>query len=501
MTKNKDSYRRILKSTSVIGGASFSNIVVGVLRSKIIALLLGPAGIGLASLYSSLISTATNLSTLGLGTVGTRQIAEASSKEDIHTLNVARRALFCGTLVLAIAGALVVWSLRHILAVHIFGNARESANVGWLSLGVALSVAAASQSAVIQGMRRIADIARLSIIASVLTTVLGLAIIWKWGSSGLVFYVLAGPVITFIVGHFYVARLPKLPKQHISLHELTGEWKMLLRLGVAIVGAGLIQSFSQLWIRSSITKSLGPGALGQYQAAWAISMQYVGFVLNAMGTDYYPRLTGIAKDTKAAASLVNEQTEIAMLLSGPVFIGIISVAPWLVHLLYAASFSPASTILQWQVIGDVLKVASWPIGFLILAHGDGKTFFWTEAVPWGILVGLILFLIPFVGIEITGIAYTVMYAIYLPMIYIIAHKRFDFRWSRPVSILFFGTLLVTISMDALSHFSIWGEVAGALLAIASGIMAMGRISHMGNIGGRAGKFGAALRRTMARFGL
>src|ERR1039458_8497778 len=107
---------------------------------------------------------------MGIGTVGTRQIAEASSKDDLHALAVARRAMFWGALVLAGVGALVVWSLRVVLAVMVLGSASRSGVVGWLSLGVALSVAAASQAALIQGMRRIGDLARLNVFGATVNT-------------------------------------------------------------------------------------------------------------------------------------------------------------------------------------------------------------------------------------------------------------------------------------------------------------------------------------------
>lgn len=80
MMNQVTSCRRILKSTSIIGGASVINIVIGLVRTKILAVLLGPAGIGLVSHYAGLMQTAATLVTIGLGTVGTRQIAEAVGK-------------------------------------------------------------------------------------------------------------------------------------------------------------------------------------------------------------------------------------------------------------------------------------------------------------------------------------------------------------------------------------------------------------------------------------
>jgi O-antigen/teichoic acid export membrane protein len=499
MANESGSYRRILKSTSIIGGASFSNIAIGLVRSKVVAILLGPAGMGIVSLYNSLINTATSLSTLGLGTVGTRQIAEAASTDDVQMLRVARRALLWGTLFLAFAGGIVVWSLRNVIAVHVFGSADYAKSIGWLAVGVALSVAGASQGAVIQGMRRIGDIARLSIISSTLSTVLGIAILWQWGRSGLLAYVLIVPLLGFIVGHVYVSRLPKLPPHPIGLSELRREWATLLRLGLAMTGASLMQSVAQLWIRSDIARSLGTESLGQYQAAWSISMQYVNFVLNAMGTDYYPRITGMIRDHKAASRLINEQTEIALLLSGPVFVAVISMAPWIVHLLYARSFAPSVEILRWQVLGDVLKVASWPLGFAILARGEGKTFFWTEAIAWVTLAALIKVFTPIFGIQITGIAYLVMYVAYLPIMYFLVRRRIGFHWSRSVRMLLIIMSTASVSVYALARFAprIDG-ILGAILAMAFGGIAVVRISHKGRLGGPVGRFADMARRLVER---
>jgi len=492
MTETNASYRRILKSTSIIGGASFINTAIGILRTKVLAVLLGPSGVGLAGLLGGLMGTASTIATMGLGPVGTRQIAEAYSKEDEHTIVVARRAMFWGTMFLACLGGLAVWSLRHLLAVKGMGNPAYTGAVGWLAVGVALSVAGASQAALIQGMRRIGDIARLNVIGSVVSTVLGIAMLWRWGKAGIVAYVLIVPLVSFVLGHYYVSKLPKVSAQRVTLSELAGEWKMLLHLGLAMVAAGLVQQFAQLWIRIDIARVLGDQSLGQYQAAWTISMQYVGFVLAAMGTDYYPRLTGVIHDREAAGQLVNEQTEIAILLSAPVFIGMMAMAPWVIRLLYASSFAPAVDILRWQILGDVLKVVSWPLGFIVLAAGDGKTFFWAECAGWVVTTGLIAGLMPVYGIQISGIAYLAMYAFYLPLIYWIAHRRIGMRWSASVMRLSMISFVACLGVGALSKVGFIGEIAAVLCALGAAAYSLSRITHMSNLGGAVGKLGAII---------
>ena len=139
------SYRQILKTSSIIGGSSVINVLIGLVRTKALALLLGPAGVGLVGLYTGLMATATTLSSVGVGTVGTRQIAASVGKEDARELAIIRRAMFYGAMLLATMGAVAVWQLREVLAIYFLGSIEHTEAVGWLAIGVALSVASASQ--------------------------------------------------------------------------------------------------------------------------------------------------------------------------------------------------------------------------------------------------------------------------------------------------------------------------------------------------------------------
>lgn len=495
MTETTSSYRRILKNSSIIGGSSVANVGIGLIRTKALALLLGPMGVGIASLYIGFLNTAGTLATMGLGTVGTRQIAESFSKEDARAVAVARRAMFWGTLVLAVAAMLAVWSLRSALAGWILGSSSYASAIGWLAIGVGMLVAAASQSALLQGMYRIGDLARVTIGASILNAALGIGFLWKWGQHGLIGYVVVGPIATFAVGHFYVSRLPKAGKYAIAWPEVTREWSALLRLGVAYVGAGLSLTLTQLWIRIFLSKALGRAPLGQYQSAWTISMYYVSFILTAMAADYYPRLTAVIHDHERARRLVNEQSEIALLLSAPVFVGMMAIAPWVMHLLYSAQFAPAVVLLRWQVLGDVLKVASWPLSFVILAAGDGKTYFWSECATNLLTAVLIITLAPVVGLRITGIAYLATYLFYLPLVFWLARKRTAFSWSRPVYRLVAGAFVACVAVWGLAVFlGRWGMLIGIVFAAWLAVFALGRISHMGALTGPMGRLGEIARR-------
>jgi O-antigen/teichoic acid export membrane protein len=426
------SHRQILRATSIIGGASVINILISLLRTKVAAVLLGPAGIGLIGLFQNLLATASSVAALGFGAVGTRQIAEASGRADTDEVAAARRALFWGTLILALLGVLLVWLLREWLAVRLMGDAHLAGDVGWLALGVGVTVAGGSQGALLNGLRRIGDIARVSIWSSVMSTVLGIGALMLWGTQALIIFVLAAPLAAFVVGHVYVARLPKVLSAPTPLPQLMGQWRTLARLGAAFMVSGVVVTAGQLAVRSMVQHQLGAEALGQFQAAWAISMTYIGFVLGAMGTDYYPRLTAAIHDHAAVNRLVNEQTEVALLLAGPVLIGMLALAPWVIELLYSSKFQEAANILSWQILGDVLKIVSWPLGYLILASGNGRAYMLVESAAISIFALLVWLLLPSLGVTATGIAFLGMYIVHLPLVYLFAYRGSRFLWQRAV---------------------------------------------------------------------
>ena len=486
-----NSYRQILRSSSIIGGASMVNIMIGLVRMKAVALLLGPAGVGLIGLFTNLVALASNVAGLGFGNVGTRQIAEAAGQGDPQRIAAARRALLWGTMALAMGGALLLWLLRDVLAAHVLSDPLLAPQVGWLSLAVALTVAAASQNALLNGLRRIGDIARVQMGSALLATAAGLAAIAWLGVAGVVAFVIAVPLATFVLGHWYVSRLPRVQAPVSDLRALSAQWRTMAKLGSAFMVAGLAGVAGQLVVRTMVQRDLGADALGQFQAAWAISMTYIGFVLGAMGTDFYPRLTAIIRDREAVNRLVNEQTEVALLLATPVLLAMLALAPWVIRLLYTAEFAEAASVLRWQVLGDFLKVASWPLGFILLAAGAGRTFMLTEWVAMG---GFVLFTwigLPLIGVKATGVAFVGLYAVCLPLVYLLAVRRTGFAWNRSVVKLLMLSTAVAALVLLLSGWSpLLGVATGTLLAVVFGLYSLSRLGNIASLDGRLGKLTA-----------
>lgn len=497
-----DSYKQILRSSSIIGGAALVNVAIGLLRMKAVALLLGPAGVGLIGILQNIMATVSTVSALGFDNVGTRQIAKAAGCGDYRDIDAARRALFWGTMILAAFGGLALWALRNLIADRILDDESLGKTIGWLGLGVALSVAAGSQRALLNGMRRIGDIARVSVLSSLASTVLGIPLLVWMGEDALLLFILLAPLATFVISHFFVAQLAPVRSSSTPFRVLAGQWRVLAKLGSAFMLAGLAGSVGQLLVRSLVQNELGSEELGYFQAAWVISMTYIGFVLTAMGTDYYPRLTAAVANHGEANRLVNEQTEVAVLLAGPILLGMLALAPWIIQLLYSAEFRPAAAVLRWQIMGDVLKIASWPLGFIILAAGDGRTFVLTESIVMIIFAATTWLLLPATGILATGISFFLMYAVYLPVVYWLAWRRTGFHWSRRAVR---DLSLILVSAGTVSILGAWHErlaaVIGLFAATAFGVAATIRLAAAAELDGPFVRIASAVRRLLVKAGV
>jgi PST family polysaccharide transporter len=471
-----ETHRQILRATSIIGGSSLVNVAVGLLRNKVAALILGPAGIGLVGLFHNLMQTGAALAAFGIGNVGTRQLAEAA--DDAQAQAVARRALASAAIALALIGGLLMFLARRPIAELVLGRADWAVNVGWLAVGLALLVGTVAQNGLLTGLRRLGDLARVSVASGIVGTVAGIAVLLVWREQGLLAFVLVSPLATFAVGAYFVRRLPAARVPRPRLGELVPQWRTLARLGLAFTVGSLVGTAGQLAVRSLVGRQLGAESLGQFQAAWTISMNYIGFILTTMAADYYPRLTAAMRDPAEAVRTVNHQAEVALLLAGPVLVGTVAVAPWIVQLLYSPEFVPAAALLRWQIVGDLIKIASWPLGFTLLAAGRGRAFMLTEALGAAVLVGVTAVLLPRAGLLAPGMAYVATYLVYLAVVFALARRLIGYTPSvaavqamLAVGLALLGTLAVT-AVDPAT-----GSAVGLAAAAALAWFAAVRLHH------------------------
>lgn len=480
----RHSYGQILKSSALIGGSSVLNIGIGIVRTKVMALILGPAGIGLLGLFMSIYELARSVAVMGLNSSGVREIAEAAGSGDAQ--RVARTVTTLRRVVgfFAALGALLLAALCVPVARLSFGDDRQAGAVALLALAVFFGAVSAGQIALVQGLRRIADLARANVLGALLGMITSVSVVWYFARTGdaqrgVVPALVCISAMTLLASWWFSRKI-ELARLSSSWRETVASASGLLKLGLVFMATGLMSLGVAYLIRIIVLRQLGVEAAGFYQAAWVLGGLYVGFILQAMGADFFPRLTAAAKDHAECNRLVNEQAEVSLLLAGPGILGTLTFAGLVIQIFYSSKFDPAVEVLRWTCLGMLLRVASWPMGFILLAKGARGHFFWSELAANLAQIAFVWLGVRWFGLNGTGIAFFASYLFYTLLIYAIVRGVSGFRWSGAnVRISLLCGLLVSLVFT--SGYALpprWSLVAGLGITLLAGGFALRRLCRL-----------------------
>ena len=274
----KKSYGQILKSSALIGGSTAFNMLFAIVRTKAMAVLLGPAGVGLMGIYSSIADVVRSLAGLGINSSGVRQIAEAvgsGDKERIAcTVKTLRRvALGSGTM-----GALLLVLFCKPVSLWTFGNYQHAGAVALLALVAFFMDISEAQKALVQGMRRIADLAWMNILGALYGTVFSIAIIYKWKEQGVVPSLICVAAMSIVTSWWY-ARKVKVEAIRITWGKAFAEASELVKLGVVFMSTALATLGAAYLVRLIVLHNMGLQEAGLYQAAWGLVGMCISFIL------------------------------------------------------------------------------------------------------------------------------------------------------------------------------------------------------------------------------
>jgi PST family polysaccharide transporter len=193
-----------------------------------------------------------------------------------------------------------------------------------------------------------------------------------------------------------------------------------------------------------------------------------------MGTDFYPRLTAAAHDESECNRLVNEQTQIGMLLGGPGVLTTLAFTPLVITLLYSSAFQAAVEPLRWICLGMMLRVVTWPLGFVLVAKGMRLTFVAVDLAYAAVHVGLAWLLVPRFGVTGAGIAFFGSYLFHALVVYPVVRFVTGFRYSSANRRLlpgFVGLIAVAFALLSVAP-GPWATAAAAAVAIGSGVYSL-----------------------------
>lgn len=441
------SYKTILKSSSIIGGSQVLVYAIGLIRTKLVAVLLGPSGVGLIGILNAIISVGSTLANCGLQNSGTREIAVAKGQENTELIAEIRLAIYRTASVLGLLGALILVALSPYISQWMFESQEYSIAIALLASILFFNGVNVAQKATIQGHRRIKDLAKLSILSALGSVILALALYLPFRHQGIVPVLILISVTNVSVAWLYSRKLAHRP-QDASWERSWTHSKRLVGLGMAVAYGLLLAELIPFYAKFLVTKNLGVDANGIYTAAFAISGLLVSFVLTAMAADYFPRLSAAAHDTAQRNRIINEQTQIGVLIALPGVLVAFAFAPILLRTLYSEAFLPGAELMRFFLIGVFARVINFPVGYLLLATGHSRRFAGAQTLTVSIHILLITLLFSHFHLVGPALAFAANNCLVFVIYSIGASLLYSFRWQPDTARLVLIAFLFLFAMVA-----------------------------------------------------
>lgn len=428
-TGNENSYRSILKGTSLFGSVQVFQILINLIRGKFVALFLGPEGMGIASLFTSSSNTITRFASLGLNLAFVKEVA--ANKEDSSRLTEVMRVASLMLQATGLLGAIVCAIMSHWLSIWSFGTADYAWQYLLLSVAVYLSVAGLGKMSLLQGLHKVKILSVASLAGAISGLVGGVPLYYFFGDKGIVPAMIILSLTTYACYSYGLRKAMPVDNVRFDRRIHTPIARRMLSLGVILLASSLINTAFTYLINICIRIWGDIDDVGLFNAANSITLQYAGVVFTAMALDFFPRLTAAAGDKQKMQMIINRQSEIVALIATPLSILLVATAPIVIRLLLTSAFLPVTPLMRWLAVSILLKSIAYPLGYITFAKDNKKLFFWLEAVACNLLyIGLSLIFYYFYGLMGLGYAAVIEQSLTILLYLGVNYRSYGFRPNR-----------------------------------------------------------------------
>jgi Membrane protein involved in the export of O-antigen and teichoic acid len=433
MSSNQD-LKKSFKATSLFGGVQVFTILISIVRSKLVALLIGPVGIGMVELYTSTLKLIGSSTDFSLGVCAVRDVSVAYKSGDKerfkHVISIFSRVLW----ITGLLGTVICLFGSPLWSKLTFGNYDFTLGFVLLSVVLLLDQLKNGKNLLLQSTEHFSYIAYSGIIGNVLGLITTVPIYYFFGVDGIVAVLIFSSLFPYLLAHFFTSKLI-FKYEKVGFKSVVKEGGDMLRQGFFLSVNFLFSTLIFYVLRIFISNRGGIAELGLYSSGFAIVNTYIGMVIQSMSQEYYPRISALSVKQKEFNEAVDKQAYFSLLLLGPMIICFLAFSEQFLIILYSEKFVGATMFMALSMLGVVFQAPSWCMGYAFLAKGDNKVFLIFETISkvLKLIVDISFYLLW--GLAGIGLSFIVSYIYYTIQCCIVCHRRYGLKLSRSTLLL------------------------------------------------------------------
>lgn len=399
-----------LVKTSLLNGIAVAvKVASALVLNKILAVYVGPAGYAIIGQFQNAVSIVVSLAGGVVATGVTK--ATAQHFDDVAKQHAVWQTAFRFSLVASlIAGACLLF-VGDWLSAWLLHRSDMSSVFVWLALALPSMAANNLLLAIVNGKKEVGIFVIANIIGSLLSLLVIGLLAFNFGLYGALVAFTINPAIVLLSTAVVVARRDWFKAKFLwgqmnrpALRELSG-------FGLMGLTTALTVPVSYMLIRDHLATNLGLTAAGYWQASWKISEIYLMLVTTTLSVYYLPRLAEI----RTAPELKAEIFKVYKFIFPIVVVGALAIfllRDYIIHILFTPEFLPMRVLFPWQLAGDVIKIGSWILAYIMLGRAMVKVFVITEIAFSITFVLLSWLLVGSFGLIGVSMAYAINYSLY-----------------------------------------------------------------------------------------
>ncbi|EOX4809596.1 O-antigen translocase [Vibrio alginolyticus] len=405
----------LIKTSFLTLIATAIRLISGLVINKAISVFIGPSGLALIGQFQNSLTVVQTIAKGGINTGVTKYTAEYKEEKDRKVL---WSTAFSITLLSSVTVSFFLFIFSEKLSEYIFSTKNYSYVISVLAFTLILFTINQLFLSILNGKKEIKKYISINISQSLYGLFSTTLLIYFFALDGALLALVTNQSIVFVIMISKYNKASLINRDILRLNFSKLYTNKLLKYSLMTLVTAFTIPVSSLIIRNYIGDNLSWDDAGYWQAITYISTMYLMVITTALSTYYLPRLSELNSARELKLELIQGYKIIIPLvicLSVIIFI----LKDFIVWLLFSEEFKPMLVLFKWQLFGDVLKIASWLLSYLIVAKAMMKHYIISE-----IFFALSLTVLSMIFVEKFGLvgvtyAYAINYVIYYFMMFII----------------------------------------------------------------------------------
>ena len=410
----------LIKTSVLTGISTIIKVISAFVINKVIAIYVGPSGLAIVGQLQNFMELIVTFSNGAITNGIVKYTAEYQTIEQ-------KQKIFSSSIVISLVCSLIIsiflFGFSDYLSKLILKDVQYSSVFIVFGLTIFLFALNTVLMSILNGQKEIKKYILVNIASSIFSLFFTSFLIMQLNLMGALYALVVNQSVIFFVTLVFVVKSNWFKLEYFKQGLDKESLSKLSRYSLMAITSALTVPVSHLIIRNYIGENLGWDSAGYWQGIWYISTMYLMIITTSLSIYYLPKLSEI-QDNSELKKEIYSGYKIIMPIVIVMSVAIFLLKEYIILIAFSDKFMPMMELFAWQLIGDVIKIASWLLGFITLAKAMTKIFIYTEIGFSVLFVILSIYFINTFGLIGITYAFSLNYFLYLIMMIFIFRKRF-----------------------------------------------------------------------------